>query len=283
MNWIDPQFDIFIPDNAPLEPAIRRTTHMAIGAHPDDLEIFAYHGIAACYDSKDSWFTGLTLTHGGGSVRSGELKATRVEELIELRKAEQRLAAELGRYGLQMQFCLSSASMKAKKERKRIERDLAEVLLIAQPDVLYLHSPFDKHETHLAVFARCIAALRSIEADYQPKQVFGCEVWRDLDWLPDSLKVALPTDSYPHLSQALVGLFDSQIRGGKRYDLAVSGRRLAQATFFQSHEADDTQSLTWAVDLKPLLEADAPDPVSWSAGIIEAFKLEVTEGLGRYL
>lgn len=283
MNWIDPDIDVFIPDHAPLESAIRRTTHLAIGAHPDDLEIFAYHGIATCYDTEASWFTGVTMTHGGGSVRAGELAETSEEALVHLRRDEQRLAAQLGRYGLQLQLKLSSEAMKSKTERASIEENLAEIIKLACPKVLYLHSPFDKHPTHLAVFARVMAALRKIGKEYHPEACYGCEVWRDLDWLPDELKVPLPTDRYPHLSQALVGLYDSQIRGGKRYDLAVAGRRMAQATFFQSHGADRAGSLTWAVDLLPLLSEDAPDPLEWTGTIIDRFKLEVVEELRRYL
>jgi hypothetical protein len=61
--------------------------------------------------------------------------------------------------------------------------------------------------------------------------VLGCEVWRNLDWLLDEDKQGLPVDDRPNLAAALSGVFDSQISGGKRYDLAVQGRRLANATF----------------------------------------------------
>ena len=51
--------DIFIPDSASLEKALERTTHLAIGAHADDLEIFAFHGILECYASSAKWFSGV--------------------------------------------------------------------------------------------------------------------------------------------------------------------------------------------------------------------------------
>ena len=41
--------EIFVPDNKPVDEAISRTTHMAIGAHQDDLEIMAYDGILKCF------------------------------------------------------------------------------------------------------------------------------------------------------------------------------------------------------------------------------------------
>ena len=42
----------YVPDGSDLSSALARTTHLAIGAHQDDLEIFAYHGIAAKKERK---------------------------------------------------------------------------------------------------------------------------------------------------------------------------------------------------------------------------------------
>ena len=33
-------------------------------------------------------------------------------------------------------------------------------------------------------------AIRRLKADERPSRLYGCEVWRDLDWLPDAEKVA---------------------------------------------------------------------------------------------
>ena len=70
--------DIFIPDEASLENALTRTTHLAIGAHSDDIEIMAYHGIVDCYGyrRKDKWFSGVTVTNGRGSSRVGPVSYT---------------------------------------------------------------------------------------------------------------------------------------------------------------------------------------------------------------
>jgi hypothetical protein len=79
-------------------------------------------------------------------------------------------------------------------------------------------------------------------------------VWRALDWLPDEDKQALPVSARSNIAAALVGVFDSQVTGGKRYDLATSGRRLAEATYFASHGTDKETALTFAMDLTPLVE-----------------------------
>jgi len=33
--------EIFVPDGSSIDQALRRTTHVAIAAHPDDIEIMA--------------------------------------------------------------------------------------------------------------------------------------------------------------------------------------------------------------------------------------------------
>jgi len=62
--------DLYIPDNS--SNALARTTHLGVGAHQDDLEFMAMHGILECYDKDELWFGGVTCTNGAGSARTGE-------------------------------------------------------------------------------------------------------------------------------------------------------------------------------------------------------------------
>ena len=62
---------IYIPDGSPEKEALARTTHLAIGAHQDDLEIMAIDGILQCYQQGAKWFTGVVVTSGAGSPRAG--------------------------------------------------------------------------------------------------------------------------------------------------------------------------------------------------------------------
>ena len=66
---------IFIPDGKPEGEALSRITHLGIGAHQDDLEFMAFHGILACFARDDQWFGGVTCTNGAGSSRSGPYAA----------------------------------------------------------------------------------------------------------------------------------------------------------------------------------------------------------------
>jgi hypothetical protein len=110
--------------------------------------------------------------------------------------------------------------------------------------------------------------MRRLPRGRRPGRVFGCEVWRDLDWVLDADKTALDAGRRPELAARILAAFQSQIAGGKRYDLATLGRRAAHATFHASHATDRFEAITWALDLQPLLEPDAPSLEAFSDAII---------------
>ena len=97
MKLHNPGAEIFVPDNEALPNALARTTHLGIGAHQDDLEIMAFHGIAECYGRTDRWFTGVTCTNGAGSPRAGLYTDFTDEKMRQVRREEQRQAAAVGR------------------------------------------------------------------------------------------------------------------------------------------------------------------------------------------
>ena len=105
--------------------------------------------------------------------------------------------------------------------------------------------------------------------------MYGCEVWRNLDWLNDDEKVYLDCSQYPNLGRALSSVFDSQISGGKRYDLAAEGRRLSNATFLESHACDTYTGLNYAMDLTPLVKDKTLDISDYVCGYIDRFKNSV--------
>ena len=76
---------------------------------------------------------------------------------------------------------------------------------------------------------------------------------------------------------ALVGVFDSQISGGKRYDLATMGRRSAHATYFASHATDATTGLIFGMDLTPLVQDPSRDMAAYVQEYISRFAQDVRE------
>ncbi len=227
-----------------------KTTHLAIGAHQDDIEIMAQHGILTCFDNPDLTFSAVVCADGAGSPRQGIYEKYTDHEMMEVRGREQAKAAQIGNYGQMITLKYPSSLIKDLTDTKLTE-NLKNVIMELKPEVIYTHNPADKHDTHVAVCLRTIQALQEI--DYKPKAFYGCEVWRGLDWLHDEDKIPLDVSAHPALKAALLGVFDSQIGGGKRYDLATLGRFSANATFFESHETDQSDALSYALDLLPLL------------------------------
>jgi LmbE family N-acetylglucosaminyl deacetylase len=282
MKFVNQSAELFIPDQTQENQAIKRTTHMAIGAHQDDIEIMAYHGIAECFQSKEKHFFACIVTNGSGSARDNLYKDYTDQQMIEVRKTEQKKAAYLGEFGGLALLDYPSKQVKD-KEDKIVEGELRELLLEAQPEILYTHNLADKHDTHIGVVTKVIKAIRSLPKDKRPKQVLGCEVWRNLDWVNDDEKVYLDVSKHPNMAASLVEVFDSQIIGGKRYDLATIGRRLANATFNASHAVDETNALTYAMDLTPLIENDDLDMSQYVTDYIQRFEKDVRERIKKVL
>jgi LmbE family N-acetylglucosaminyl deacetylase len=249
MTFHQARAELFIPDGIPVEGALARTTHLGIGAHPDDLEFMAYAGISECYAAADLHFGGITVTSGANPPKAGRYASLGPEEMACLRLEEQKQAARIGGYAFQA--CLGYSSSDLQKRSAPLHDDLTRILRAASPEVVYLHNPFDKHPTHVALLRRSLEVLRDL--DTPPAQVWGCEVWRGLEWLGADDKHALVTGRHPALARELCGVFVSQNEGGKRYDLAVPARWQSNATFSDAHSTDTCSSLSWAVDLTPLI------------------------------
>jgi LmbE family N-acetylglucosaminyl deacetylase len=278
MKLSHPTAEIFVPDQSPLESALARTTHLGIGAHHDDLEFMAAHGILECFAQPNRWFTGVIVSDGAGSARDFEYKNFTDEQMKDVRRGEQKKAAYVGEYAAQFLLGHPSSGVKDAKHAGVLE-DLSAILQATRPEVVYTHNLADKHDTHVAVALRVLAACRELEPSARPKRLIGCEVWRDLDWLCDSDKVQMPVDRHENLQNALMGVFDSQIAGGKRYDLATAGRRKAHATYFESHGTDQHSALIWGMDLTPLMHEG--DPSAHVATLMRRFEDEVLARVRR--
>jgi LmbE family N-acetylglucosaminyl deacetylase len=281
MKFFKTDASVFVPDGLPAEDAFCRVTHLGIGAHQDDLEIMAFHGIQKCFTSRELWFGGVTCTNGGGSPRAGEYASFSDEEMAALRRREQEKAAVVGNYGALVQLNYASAEVKD-VGTGRLRGDLVKILRTARPEVVYTHNPADKHDTHLAVVFTALAALRELEPAERPTTVYGCEVWRGLDWMDDDDKVPLDVGRRENLSLGLIGVYDSQVEGGKRYDLATAGRRRANASYFQSHQTDEAEQLWFAMDLTPLVRDETLDVGRFVLGHVDKFRKSVEDKIKRY-
>jgi LmbE family N-acetylglucosaminyl deacetylase len=270
--------EIFVPDGLAVEEALARTTHMGIGAHQDDLEIMACDGILKCFGRDDRWFCGIVVTDGSGSPRDGLYRDYSDADMQVVRRKEQKKAAVVGEYTALALLDYPSSVVKKGADSGPV-KDLELLLKAARPRIVYTHNLADKHDTHVAVALRAIEAIRNLPGDERPEQLYGCEVWRDLDWMIDVDKITFDVSAHENLQAALLGVFDSQICGGKRYDLAALGRRQANATYYAAHDTDIATGMAFAMDLTPLIRDPGKNIQTYVEEFLDRFAQEVRERL----
>lgn len=272
--------EIYAPDRPEPLAALARTDDLCIAAHQDDVEIMAYAPIARCYRNDKRRFSAVVVSDGAGSPRTGLYEAYSDEEMKIVRVKEQKQAADIGDYETLTLLGFRSDQIKDAGSPD-VVKDIQNIILKAAPKAVYTHNPADKHDTHVAVCLRVISALRGLPKEARPEKLYGMEVWRGLDWLCDADKAPFDTSARPSLAAALLGVFDSQISGGKRYDLAAMARRTANATFYASHATDDYSELTFGLDMSLLLEDDSLEPAAFIAEYLKRFTDEVEDRLER--
>ncbi len=272
--------EIWVPDGSPADAAMAKTTHLGISAHQDDIEIMAFHGALQCFGKEDKNFMGVVVTNGAGSPRDDLYADFSDDDMQKVRRLEQKKAAFVGEYCAQGLLDFPSSAVKDGKSQDVID-DIKAILLAAKPEVVYTHNLADKHDTHVAVALRVIAAIQQLPEADRPKKVLGCEVWRNLDWVCDEDKVVLDCGAHENIAAALLGVHDSQICGGKRYDLAAMGRRKGNATFFASHGVDASDALNFSVDLTPLSKDASINPFEYMKAYMDRFAEEVKARIGK--
>jgi LmbE family N-acetylglucosaminyl deacetylase len=281
MKLSETSAEIWVPDGVGEHAALSRVTHMCIAAHQDDVEIMALDGILTAFGNAEKWFMAVIVTDGAGSPRQGAYQNYTNQQMKTVRRAEQKKAAFVGEYSAVALLDHCSAAVKS-SSNSATKDDLKALLAVSRPDIVYTHNLADKHDTHVAVALRAIAAVRELPPEQRPKKLYGCEVWRDLDWLVDGDKVVFRLGDHENLASALIGVFDSQIAGGKRYDLAVMARRRAHATYYQSHSVDSATMINFGVDLTPLIQDDQLSPAEYIGGFVRRFADDVAGRIRKF-
>jgi len=279
LKFSRPQAEVFAPGGGDWPSSLASTTHLGIGAHPDDLEIMAYPGICACRGQKNLRFSGVVATDGAGSPRSGSSEKLSAPDLVKTRREEQKNAAVLGGYATILQLGYPSAEVRG-SGRSSLTSDLFQILKAAKAKVLYLHNPADRHETHIAVLLASLAALRQLPSADRPAEIYGCEVWGDLDWVPTKQVIRLPCAAPADFGPSLLRVFRSQV-DGKRYDLAAAGRRRAQATFADAYTPDQADEVVLALDLKPLVKNSKLTLAEFVSSLTGEFQKQTLERIRR--
>lgn len=245
-------------------------THLVFAAHQDDVEIMCGDGIAQCYDDENKGLVAVIVGNGSGSPRNGKYASFTDEQMVEQRRKEQIRAAKIGRYAALIFLNYPSAEIDT--ENSILFADIQEIVKEYLPGTVYTHNPADKHKTHVNVVKSVLNALRILPDECMPESFFGCECWRDLDWLNDEDKIMFDLSGHKRLLRRLIAAHKSQVKGGKRYDLAIQGRRLANATFSRSHAVNTAKLVSLGIDLTPLLFDKNISLREFTESKIDAFK-----------
>jgi LmbE family N-acetylglucosaminyl deacetylase len=273
---------IYVPDHEDPLVALSKTTHLAVGAHQDDIEIMAIDGILACYQNADQHFTACTVTDGRGTPRAGAFENVSDAEMAEIRANEQNKAAEIGKYAAQVQLGFQSHQVR-QPDFKGLADSLDQLFSLTRPKIVYTHNLFDKHSSHVAVALRVIEAIRRMSPETRPEKLYGCEVWRALDFLPDEKKVLFDVSAEHDLQSALLTVYESQIAGGKNYEQAVIGRRIANATFQDPYQPDQASRISIAMDLSPLIHNDDLSVPEFTRALFKALETQISQTLAGLL
>lgn len=245
-------------------------TELVVVAHQDDIEIGVPQAIIKGYQSDKYGMVGVVCADGSGSPRSGKFATMTNEEMMKVRRLEQIKAAGIGDYSALVMLNYTSGQLKDRNNEDP-KNDIKEIILNYKPETMYIHNLADKHPTHVGVAVNCIKALRELPKEARPKKLYGCEVWRNLDWLSDDEKVFFDLTGYEQLMRDVLDVYESQIAGGKEYCTAAIGRRAGNATFSASHGVDVAEHVAYGMDLTILIEDDSIDPKQYIVGKIMDF------------
>lgn len=279
LTLVAPAAEIVVADGDTPELAFARTKLLGIGAHPDDLELMSWHAIGTSRATRS--YAGVVVADGADSPRAGRFAAASRDEMIRVRRTEQKRAAVIGEYGALVLLGYASADIKRGLHAPLVD-DLAELLDAARPDAVFTHNPCDVHDTHVAVFMHVVAAARSLPSAARPRVLLGCEVWGGLDWLEGVERVAFDVGAFASLGQQLVAVFESQIAGGKRYDEAALGRRRANATFLDPRTVDGHAATELAMDVSALVHDASLDVHDYATALIERMRATASTRLRRF-
>jgi len=274
--------EVFIPDDKTIAQALGRTTHMAIAAHYDDIEIMASEAILKCFGSQKNWFFGVVVANGAGSNGNSIYTKFSDAEMQQVRIKEQKKAAYVGEYSGVALLKYSSAETKA-TENEDVIKDIKALLVEAKPEVIYTHNLADRHDTHVSVAIKVIKAIRELPEETRPKHLYGCEVWRSLDWVNDDDRVSFGIDAHTNIAASLVEVYDSQICGGKRYDLATLGRRRANATYMSTNMPDTSESIIYGIDMTTLVRNSNLDIEEFIMCYIQRFSMDVSQRIKKLI
>ncbi len=260
-----------------MESKPNTTNLLSIAAHPDDTEIMAMDGILKAYGSKKYSFYACVVGIGANCQKVGKYADWSDKEMIEARDQEQLRASQIGEYEKLYQLKRADKDF---EEGSAIIKDLQKVLLEVAPDTVYTHNIFDKNPIHQRLAQLVIDAIMGLDEDKRPRLIYGCEINRALNWLPDKYKVTFDLSENKELQNRLIGVYDTRAEQSKNYCKAVMGRKMANATFITNEEdtPEDEKLIWYGINMTPIVQKNIPVK-EYCTKILNDFNKEVLEGI----
>jgi glucosamine-6-phosphate deaminase len=283
---VDKKFDV---GNAmhltALKTMLKNVKSTYMGAHQDDTEIEVPHEIERNlaeqkkHPPEPSSFLSIIATDGAAYTtalkREGKFANITPEGLIEMRKREQRVAAEEGKFAvIQLQYPSASVKGQVSKDKSKEIVNHMKSLYDALPNhqTAYSHAPVDTHETHVAVLTLAAQALRL--AEKKPEKLFGMEGWGELGIGDTTFSV-----DNPELVGQLLRCYESQIAMQKRPYDEIAVARIRGNGFMGDHHAEAKKGgMVIGIVLSRAISVE--DPVSLKEIVGEAMQNLKARSLG---
>lgn len=277
LTFNKPEAAFYTPKNA-----AQKATVAVIGAHFDDVPIGAFGGVLDTGSvtaegfkrNEDQGLLAIITSDCRGSANRGRFANVTKDEMRLLRREEQKQEADLGEYAGVAMLDYSSAELKGGKDEDILKAagDIKKLLLESQPETVYLHAPFDRHETHLSSTLPALIALEQLrnEGKYVPKKVLGYEVWGNHDFVGKVIDPEIQkrngieglfvqrslTHAEMDFQSKMIGCHVTQTEGSKDYVEATIGRQIANETFGEPRESNDIRGQLNMVDLMPIVRGE---------------------------
>ncbi len=189
---------------------------LAIGAHPDDIEIACGGTIAKLRDARHTIW-GIVLTHGeeGGNAQVRPTEAYRGAEFL----------------GLDKLYVLNFPDTRLHEHAVEIVKAIEQVITEFGPDVILTHSDHDLHQDHQTVHEATLRAARrmrtilcyespSVTSEFQP--TFYVNIDQYIDIKVESIKEHWDQHQKPYMQ-------DEKVRGLAIYRGSQARCRFAEA------------------------------------------------------
>lgn len=255
--------------------------YVCICANPSDCEIMAIDGIQRGYRAKKYTFAAVITTDGADCEGFGKQKKYSPKKIALMRAAEQKKAANIGRYN-SVYFMNYKAEDARNQDDEDIVNEYVEIIKELKPRIIYTHSILDRDPTHVAVAVKVINALRQLKKAQMPAQLYGCEEWRDLDWVSPEKVTTFDVSHNIRLQRQLISVHKSQ-NLNRDYISAAMGRRYVNATFAKSEKKKDAKLTSRAINMTTLLRRKEYPVKRFAMSFIDDLYTEINDSMDRAL